>query len=61
MKVTITQTRKNGNTEVLVQDYPMNQEGDLDRALEEARNISVKNDGKVYPDDLAHRDVRIES
>lgn len=59
MYATVTQKKKDGTVEVLVEKYPINEIGDLDRALDEARKLSVENDGVVFPADVERRDVTI--
>lgn len=58
MYVTITQTI-NGNKEILVKNYPVENNGDLVKALEEAHIISVINDGVAFPEGVTERTIKL--
>ena len=57
MYATVTQDKTDGTKEVLVENYPIIDQGDLEKALEEARKLSVINDGVAFPEDVVRRDV----
>jgi hypothetical protein len=55
MYATVTQTKADGSTETMVKNFPIRAEGDLETVLCEARNVSVINDGVVFPPDVVRR------
>lgn len=59
MYATVVQVKSDGSTETLVEKYPISQVGDLDRALAEARKLSVANDRLAFPPNVVERIVKI--
>ncbi|WP_157651633.1 hypothetical protein [Burkholderia ubonensis] len=57
MYATVTQTKSDGTTETMVKNYPIRAKGDLETVLDEARKVSVINDGVVFPPDVVRRDI----
>jgi hypothetical protein len=59
MYATVTQVKTDGTVETMVKNYPILTKDDFTRALDEARKISVTNDGVVFPNDVVSRDIKL--